>query len=137
VLERPWTGRVPPCGPTMSTRTSPRTTKSAVCIAHLMTHDWGTRNIVQTTLVKCWARWTHIAADNPTAHVRRALMNNYFNWWRRSWIRKEHPAELDVYGLSAVAHHETIERLRHPPGAGNACEEDACRRRVLPGETPT
>ena len=84
--------------------------ESLVRIAYLMTHDWGhAEDLVQTTLVKCWARWTHIAADNPTAYVRRALMNNYFNWWRRSWINKERPTDLDVQVVTVVDRYEAIE----------------------------
>ena len=51
-------------------------------------------DLVQTTLAKCWSRWSSIARDGtPEAYVRRAMLNTYTDWWRRKW-NGERPTEV-------------------------------------------
>jgi RNA polymerase sigma-70 factor (sigma-E family) len=43
-------------------------------------------DLVQTTLVKCWPRWSRIADGGAVeAYVRRAMLTTYTDWWRRRW----------------------------------------------------
>ena len=51
-------------------------------------------DLVQTTLAKCWGRWSSIARDGSVeAYVRRAMINTYTDWWRRKW-NAERPTEV-------------------------------------------
>ncbi len=51
-------------------------------------------DLVQTTLAKCWRRWSSIVRDGtPEAYVRRAMVNTYTDWWRRKW-NGERPTEV-------------------------------------------
>ena len=51
-------------------------------------------DLVQTTLAKCWSRWSSIAkGGSPEAYVRRAMLNTYTDWWRRRW-NGERPTEV-------------------------------------------
>lgn len=51
-------------------------------------------DLVQTTLAKCWSRWSSIVkGGNAEAYVRRALLNTYTDWWRRKW-NGERPTEV-------------------------------------------
>lgn len=51
-------------------------------------------DLVQTTLAKCWSRWSTITRDgNAEAYVRRAMVNTYTDWWRRRW-NGERPTEV-------------------------------------------
>ena len=51
-------------------------------------------DLVQTTLAKCWRRWSSIAKDGSAeAYVRRAMLNTYTDWWRRKW-NGERPTEV-------------------------------------------
>ena len=50
-------------------------------------------DLVQTTLAKCWSRWSSITrSGNAEAYVRRAMINTYTDWWRRKW-NGERPTE--------------------------------------------
>ncbi len=51
-------------------------------------------DLVQTTLAKCWSRWSSITrGGNAEAYVRRAMVNTYTDWWRRKW-NGERPTEV-------------------------------------------
>ena len=51
-------------------------------------------DLVQTTLAKCWSRWSSVTRDgNAEAYVRRAMLNTYTDWWRRKW-NGERPTEV-------------------------------------------
>lgn len=39
--------------------------------------------MLQSVLVRVAGNWRGIAADNPEAYVRRALVNEHISWWRR------------------------------------------------------
>src|SRR5690348_11985897 len=56
-------------------------------VAWLLTGDWHTaEDLLQTTLVAVWPRWTRIVrAGEPDAYVRRALVNRSLTWRRRRW----------------------------------------------------
>jgi RNA polymerase sigma-70 factor (sigma-E family) len=57
----------------------------ALCrLAFLLTGDWAEgEDLVQEALVRCERRWRTIAADDPDAYVRRAVVNGAANWRRR------------------------------------------------------
>jgi RNA polymerase sigma-70 factor (sigma-E family) len=53
-------------------------------LAYLLTGDWTeAEDLVQDALVRCERRWHGIAADDPHAYVRRAVVNSAANWRRR------------------------------------------------------
>jgi RNA polymerase sigma-70 factor (sigma-E family) len=53
-------------------------------LAYLLTGDWTeAEDLVQEALVRCERRWHGIAADDPHAYVRRAVVNGAANWRRR------------------------------------------------------
>jgi RNA polymerase sigma-70 factor (sigma-E family) len=53
-------------------------------LAYLLTGDWAeAEDLVQEALVRCERRWRVIAADDPHAYVRRAVVNGAANWRRR------------------------------------------------------
>jgi RNA polymerase sigma-70 factor (sigma-E family) len=53
-------------------------------LAYLLTGDWAeAEDLVQEALVRCELRWRTIAADDPHAYVRRAVVNGAANWRRR------------------------------------------------------
>jgi RNA polymerase sigma-70 factor (sigma-E family) len=53
-------------------------------LAYLLTGDWAeAEDLVQDALVRCQRRWRAIAADDPHAYVRRAVVNGASNWRRR------------------------------------------------------
>jgi RNA polymerase sigma-70 factor (sigma-E family) len=53
-------------------------------LAYLLTGDWTeAEDVVQDALVRCERRWRSIAADDPHAYVRRAVVNGSANWRRR------------------------------------------------------
>ena len=55
-------------------------------VAWLLTGDAHlAEDLLQTALAKVWPRWHHIAAGNPEAYVRKALVNTYASWRRRHW----------------------------------------------------
>lgn len=62
--------------------------------AVLLTGDRGhAEDLVQTALIKVYARWGRIRSPEAVdAYVRRALLTTYLNWWRRRW-RGEVPTD--------------------------------------------
>jgi DNA-directed RNA polymerase specialized sigma24 family protein len=79
--------------------------------AWLLTDDWGlAEDLVQTTLVKCWSSWSNIQAHDPTAYVRRALMNTYFSWWRRTRSRREYATtDVEIHLAGTNDRYESVE----------------------------
>jgi RNA polymerase sigma-70 factor (sigma-E family) len=60
--------------------------------AYLLTRDHHlAQDLVQTTYARVWPHWSRIT-DDPTAYVRRVMVNTYTSWWRRKW-RGETPTE--------------------------------------------
>jgi RNA polymerase sigma-70 factor (sigma-E family) len=69
-------------------------------LAYLLTQDRAlAEDLVQATLTKCWLTWRKVRADDPTAYVRRVMVNTHTEWWRRRRGGKEVPTD----DLSAVA----------------------------------
>ncbi|MEU8822329.1 SigE family RNA polymerase sigma factor [Streptomyces sp. NPDC048636] len=70
-------------------------------VAWLLTGDVHlAEDLLQTVLAKVWPKWRRIAADNPEAYVRKALVNTHASWWRRRW-RGEVPHD-EVPDVTAV-----------------------------------
>jgi RNA polymerase sigma-70 factor (sigma-E family) len=76
-------------------------------LAYLLTGDWSeAEDLVQDALVRCERRWRAIAADDPHAYVRRAVVNGAANWRRRrrlelplddgAWPAADHTAATDA-----------------------------------------
>jgi RNA polymerase sigma-70 factor (sigma-E family) len=43
-------------------------------------------DLLQTTLLKVWPRWSRVVAGgDPEPYVRRVMYHTYLAWWRRSW----------------------------------------------------
>jgi RNA polymerase sigma-70 factor (sigma-E family) len=62
--------------------------------AYLLTRDHGrAEDLVQTALAKAWLSWSRIDSD-PTAYVRKTLINTYATWWRRRWNDERPTGEL-------------------------------------------
>ena len=53
--------------------------------AYLLCGDWYlAQDVVQDTLIKAYRHWTRVRrADNPDAYVRRMLVNEVHDRWRR------------------------------------------------------
>lgn len=60
-------------------------------LAYLLTGDWyAAQDLVQSTLAKTYLAWHRVcAADSPVAYVRRILVNEAKQAWRRSSLRPE------------------------------------------------
>ena len=55
-------------------------------VAWLLTGDAHlAEDLLQTVLARTWPKWGRIAAENPEAYVRKALVHTYASWWRRKW----------------------------------------------------
>ncbi|MBP0455021.1 MULTISPECIES: SigE family RNA polymerase sigma factor [unclassified Kitasatospora] len=53
-------------------------------LAELLTGDpHRARDIVQSALERAYLHWHRITADDPTAYVRRIVVNQHRDWWRR------------------------------------------------------
>ena len=62
--------------------------------AYLLTHDHGrAEDLLQTALAKAWLSWSRIESD-PTAYVRKILVNTYATWWRRRWNDEQPTPDL-------------------------------------------
>lgn len=53
-------------------------------------------DLVQHALARAYERWPSVAAGNPEAYVRRAILNHYLDWWRRVRPREAPPSALQV-----------------------------------------
>lgn len=75
-------------------------------LGYLLTQDRAlAEDLVQTTLTKCWLSWRRVRADDPSAYVRRVLVNTHTEWWRRRRGKRELPTE------------HLADALPHQPGA--------------------
>ncbi|WP_225849809.1 SigE family RNA polymerase sigma factor [Streptomyces sp. HPF1205] len=55
-------------------------------VAWLLTGDAHlAEDLLQTVLARVWPKWPRIAAENPEAYVRKALVHTHASWWRRKW----------------------------------------------------
>jgi RNA polymerase sigma-70 factor (sigma-E family) len=55
-------------------------------VAWLLTGDAHlAEDLLQTVLARTWPKWDRIAAENPEAYVRKALVHTHASWWRRRW----------------------------------------------------
>lgn len=56
-------------------------------------------DVVQEALAKAWPRWSRIGAmADPSAYVRRMVVNEHTSWWRR-FRRRETPTERPPDGV--------------------------------------
>ena len=59
--------------------------------AYLLTGDVAAaEDLVQSALAKAYRRW-HRLSESPDAYIRRVIVNENANVWRRSWRRREVP----------------------------------------------
>jgi RNA polymerase sigma-70 factor (sigma-E family) len=62
-------------------------------LAELMTGDpHRAADLTQTALERAYLRWHRIEADDPTAYVRRIVVNSYRDWWR---LRRNHELSME------------------------------------------
>lgn len=66
--------------------------RSLVRLAFLLTGDFhAAEDIVQSALARTYSSWNRIRDKQALdAYVRRAVVNEHINWWRRAWRRMEH-----------------------------------------------
>jgi RNA polymerase sigma-70 factor (sigma-E family) len=87
-------------------------------LAYLLTGDWNeAEDLVQDALVRCQRRWHGIAADDPHAYVRRAVVNGAANWRRRRRIELPLPdvQQSGDHAASTDARLVLLEALRRLP----------------------
>jgi len=66
--------------------------------AYLLTRDEAlAEDLLQTALAKAWFAWGRIERE-PTAYVRKILVNTYSSWWRRKWHHEQPSDELPDSG---------------------------------------
>jgi RNA polymerase sigma-70 factor (sigma-E family) len=64
--------------------------------AYLLTGDHQlAEDLLQAALTRCVAHWDRIAAGNPEAYVRRAMINERTSWWRKRHYTVEVPIDGD------------------------------------------
>jgi RNA polymerase sigma-70 factor (sigma-E family) len=65
--------------------------------AFLLTGDHQlAEDLVQSTLARTATHWRRVAAGNPQAYVRRAMINQRTSWWRRHRYGRETPVPTDA-----------------------------------------
>jgi RNA polymerase sigma-70 factor (sigma-E family) len=72
-------------------------TARLVHLAELLTgspHD--APDLVQSALIKVYPRWARIEADDPTGYIRRVMINQQNDWWRR---KRHKEVSLSAGGL--------------------------------------
>ncbi len=70
-------------------------------MAYLLTRDHHlAQDLVQTTYARIWPHWSRIS-DDPTAYVRRVMVNTYTAWWRRKWRGETPTGEMPDEGRPA------------------------------------
>ncbi len=58
--------------------------RQLIRLAELLTGDpHRAADIVQSALERAYPQWHRITADDPTAYVRRVVVNQHRDWWRR------------------------------------------------------
>ena len=69
--------------------------------ARLLTGDpHRAADLVQGALERAYPRWGRIRAENPYAYVRRILINQNHDWWRRGLTRESPTADLPSDGAA-------------------------------------
>ncbi|MEU1290177.1 SigE family RNA polymerase sigma factor [Kitasatospora sp. NPDC005856] len=62
-------------------------------LAELLTGDPDrAKDIVQSALERAYLHWHRITGDDPTAYVRRIVVNQHRDWWRR---RRNHELPIE------------------------------------------
>jgi RNA polymerase sigma-70 factor (sigma-E family) len=80
--------------------------------AWLLTGDWASaEDLVQTALIKAWARWGQIRSYDAAldAYVRKVILRTYLSSRRRHWCR-ESPTD-DLPEVPAPQDHDITQRL--------------------------
>jgi RNA polymerase sigma-70 factor (sigma-E family) len=76
-------------------------------VAWLLTADAHlAEDLLQTVLARIWPKWQRIAAGEPEAYARRALINTHASWWRRRWRGEVPHGELP--DVVAADPHESL-----------------------------
>ncbi|MBO2452417.1 SigE family RNA polymerase sigma factor [Actinomadura barringtoniae] len=58
--------------------------RSLLHAADLLTGDRArAEDLVQNALARTYSHWAKVRRGNPEGYVRRAMLNNYLDWWRR------------------------------------------------------
>ncbi|MEV6282360.1 SigE family RNA polymerase sigma factor [Kribbella sp. NPDC051770] len=92
-------------------------------LAYLLTQDRAlAEDLVQSTLTRCWLSWHKVRAEDPTAYVRRVMVNTHTEWWRRRRGGREVPTDdlaavaPPAYGaVQLVEHSDLMQALRRLP----------------------
>lgn len=76
--------------------------------AELLTGDpHRAADLVQSSLERAYLRWGRIQADDPIAYVRRIMLNQQRDWWRRArsreWLTAQPPEAQTLGDLAAEA----------------------------------
>jgi RNA polymerase sigma-70 factor (sigma-E family) len=80
---------------------------------HVLTGDrHRAEELVQSALVKTYRRWGSLRHDQPAAYVRRAMVNTYTSWWRRSRHEGALPAGFDAPDSKASSYDDRDAALR-------------------------
>lgn len=63
--------------------------------AYLLVGDQASaEDLVQTALAKLYLGWNKVQKrESLDGYVRRIMVNEHINWWRRAWRRNEHSVE--------------------------------------------
>jgi RNA polymerase sigma-70 factor (sigma-E family) len=70
--------------------------------ARLLTGDpHRAADLVQSSLERAYTHWGRIRGDDPYAYVRRIVVNQNHDWWRRGHGREQPTAELPPDGSAA------------------------------------
>ncbi len=83
--------------------------------AYLLTGDWGhAEDLLQVVLTSTYRHWRRVASNAPEAYVRRGLVNEHINRWRRRKFT-ERPLEsapplVARDDVSRVDHHDEVWR---------------------------
>ncbi|MFF3601506.1 SigE family RNA polymerase sigma factor [Kitasatospora indigofera] len=68
--------------------------RQLVRLAELLTGDpYRAADIVQSALERAYPHWHRISGDDPMAYVRRIVVNQHRDWWRR---RRNHELAADL-----------------------------------------
>ena len=73
-----------------------RRQRSLLKTAWLLTGDWGSaEDLVQTTLLKIWTRWSRVGEDaHVDGYARKVMLSIYLGWRRRRWTGERPTAFL-------------------------------------------
>ncbi|KAA1422906.1 SigE family RNA polymerase sigma factor [Mumia zhuanghuii] len=79
-------------------------------LAHALTGNRDdAEDVVQATFAKAYAAWTRVrAADRPEAYVRRMVVNEVHNGWRRRWRHVERSVPVVPDGAGSGHGHDDV-----------------------------